>query len=112
MDVTTERQDGVLSVQVGGRIDGSNVAEFEEAIRTAIEESDRAVIMDFEKLVYISSAGLRAILLTAKSLGNRNAKFALCSLSDQIREVFEISGFDKIITIYPSKAEALASLHD
>ena len=112
MDVTTERQDGVLSAQVGGRIDGSNVAEFEEAIRTAIGESDRAVIMDFEKLVYISSAGLRAILLTAKSLGNRNAKFALCSLSDQIREVFEISGFDKVIAIYPSKAEALAFLHD
>ena len=112
MDVTTERQDSVLSAQVGGRIDGSNVAEFEEAIRTAIEESDRAVIMDFEKLVYISSAGLRAILLTAKSLGNRNAKFALCSLSDQIREVFETSGFDKVIAIHPSKAEALASLHD
>ena len=57
MDVTTERQDGVLSAQVGGRIDSSNAAEFEEAIRTAIEESDRAVIMDFEKLVYISQRG-------------------------------------------------------
>ncbi len=112
MDVTTERQDGVVSARVGGRIDGSNVVEFEEAIRTAIEESDRAVIMDFEKLAYISSAGLRAILLTARSLGNQNAKFALCSLSDQIREVFEISGFDKIIAIHPSKAEALASLDD
>ena len=111
-DVTTERQDGVLSARVGGRIDGSNTAEFEEAIRTAIEENDRAVIMDFEKLVYISSAGLRAILLTAKSLGNRNAKFALCSLSDQIREVFTTSGFDKVIAIHSSKAEALASLHD
>ena len=112
MDVTTERQDGVLSVQVGGRIDGASASEFEEAIRTSIEESDRAVIVDFEKLVYISSAGLRAILLTAKSLDNRNAKFALCSLSDQIREIFEISGFEKIITTHSSKAEALASLHD
>ena len=112
MDVTTERQDGVLSAQVGGRIDSSNAAEFEEAIRTAIEESDRAVIMDFEKLVYISSAGLRAVLLTAKFLGERNAKFALCSLADEIREIFEISGFDKIIAIHSSKAEALASLHD
>ena len=112
MDVTTERQDGVLSAQVGERIDGTNASEFEEAIRTAIEESDRAVIVDFEKLAYISSAGLRAILLTAKSLDNRNANFALCSLSDQIREVFETSGFDKVIAIHSSKAEALASLHD
>ena len=68
--------------------------------------------MDFEKLVYISSAGLGAILLTAKSLGNRNTKFAICYLSDQIRKIFEISGFDKVIAIHPSKSEALASLHD
>ena len=110
MDVTTERQDGVLSAQVGGRIDSANADEFGEAIKTAIEESDRAVILDFEKLTYISSAGLRVILLTAKTLGNRNAKFALCSLSDPVREVFEISGFDKIIAIHPSRVEALASL--
>ena len=109
MDVTAERQDGVFSVQVDGRIDGSNAVEFEEAIRTAVEESDRAVFMDFEKLSYISSAGLRAILLTAKSLGNRDAKFALCSLLGPIGEVFEISGFDKIIAIHPSRVEALAS---
>ena len=70
MDVITERRDGVLSAQVGERIDSSDGAgEFEESSRTAIEESDRAVIVDFEKLVFISSAGLRAILLTAKSLG-------------------------------------------
>ncbi len=110
MDVTTERHDGVLSADVGGRIDGSNVVQFEEAIRTAVEDSDRAVIMDFEKLAYISSAGLRAVLLTAKTLQNRNAKLVLCSLADPIREVFEISGFDKILPIHPTRAEALASL--
>ena len=110
VSVTTERNDDVLSADVEGRIDGSNVVQFEEAVRTAIEDSDRAVIMDFENLVYISSAGLRAILLTAKSLQNRDAKLLLCSLSDRIREVFEISGFDKILPIHPSKAEALDSL--
>ena len=110
VDVTTERQDDVLSADVGGRIDGSSAAQFEEAIRTAIEDSDRAVIMDFEKLVYISSAGLRAILLTAKSLQSRDAKLVLCSLSEQIREVFEISGFDKVLAIHPTRAAALAAL--
>lgn len=109
MDVTTERQEGVLTAQVGGRIDGSNVAQFEEAIRTAIDENDRAVLIDCENLGYISSAGLRAVLMTAKTLSNRNAKFALCSMSDPIREVFQISGFDKIVAIHPSKAEAIAS---
>ena len=108
MDVTTERQEGVLTAQVGGRIDGSNVAEFEEAIRTAIDEDDRAVLIDCENLGYISSAGLRAVLMTAKTLSGRNAKFALCAMSDPIREVFQISGFDKIVAIHSSRAEALA----
>ena len=110
MDVTTERHDDVLSAAVRGRIDGANAPQFEETMRTSIEESDRAVIMDFEELVYISSAGLRAILLTAKFLQQRNAKLVLCSLTDPIREVFEISGFDKILPIHPTRAEALASL--
>ena len=110
MDVATERQDDVLSVLVSGRIDGSNAAAFEEAVRAAISDSDRAVVMDLEKLSYISSAGLRVLLMIAKNLSGRDAKLVLCAMSDQIREVIEISGFDKIIPVHPSKAEALASL--
>ncbi len=110
MDVVTERREGILSVWVDGRVDGSNASEFEEAFRTAIDNSDRGVMLDFERLVYISSAGLRAVLLVAKTLKNRDTPFVLCSLPEQIREVFEISGFDKIISIYPSREEALAFL--
>ena len=110
MDVTIERQDGVLSVRVVGRIDSSNAYEFERALKTVIADNARAVLMDFEKLSYISSAGLRIVLLTAKSLRMQDARFALCSLSNQIQEVFEISGFDTIITIRQSRADALTFL--
>ena len=57
MDLTTERNENVLSVDVKGRIDGSTAVAFEEAIRNALEETDRAMIMDFRELAYISSAG-------------------------------------------------------
>ena len=90
------------------RIDGASVRKFEETIRTAIEDGDRAVIIDFEKLAYISSAGLCAVLMTAKSLWSRDAALALCSLSNVIRATFEMSGFDKIIDIHPTRADALA----
>ena len=112
MDVTAERNDGVLSARVSGRVDSTNAREFEDMIRSAIEDGDRAVIVDFEGLVYISSAGLRAVLVTAKDLWKRKASFALCSLPEMVREVFEVSGFDKIITIHPSRADALAALDD
>ena len=110
MDMTTERENGVLAASVGGRIDGTNSAEFEQAMRTAVQEEDRAVIVDLERLSYISSAGLRAVLLTAKFLSNQGAKFALCSLTGPIKEVFEMSGFDKIIRIHGSRDDALAEV--
>ena len=110
MDMTTERKDGVLAASIGGRIDGTNSADFEQAIRTAVQDDDRAVIVDLEQLSYISSAGLRAVLLTAKYLSNQGAKFALCSLTGPIKEVFEVSGFDKIIAIHGSRADALADV--
>ncbi|MCY4404780.1 MAG: STAS domain-containing protein, partial [Rhodospirillaceae bacterium] len=77
MELTIERDDNALTASVNGRIDSTNARDFEEAIRTKIEDGDRAVIMDFEKLSYISSAGLRAVLMTAKTLWKRDAKFAL-----------------------------------
>lgn len=110
MDMTTERQDDVLSIRVVGRIDGSNAIEFQEAIRTAVTERDRAMIMDCEDLSYISSAGLRAVLMTAKSLSNRDVKFALCALSKHVLETFENSGFDKIMAIHASRTAAIVSL--
>ena len=68
------------------------------------------MVLDFEGISYISSAGLRVVLLVAKTLQKQNAKMAVCSLSDSIREIFEISGFDKIIPVHGSRADALAGV--
>ena len=112
MEVKTERHEYTLIAKVEGRVDGANAREFQVALETAIGAGEPAVILDVEQLSYISSAGLRVILLTAKSSRNQKAKFAVCSLSEPIREVFEISGFDKIMSIHTSQAEALAALND
>ena len=107
MDLKTERENGVLLVEVEGRIDGSNSRDFEDAMNGAVDGSDKAVIVDMTGLSYISSAGLRAVLLLAKTLWKRDAKFMLCSLPGSIREVIEISGFHKIIPVHDSRESAL-----
>ena len=109
MEMTTDRRDGVLALAVQGRIDGASVARFEQAVETAIAADDRAVVLDLGALTYVSSAGLRAILLIAKTLWERDGFFALCSVPEKVREVFEVSGFDKIIGIYETAAEATAT---
>ena len=100
-------EDGVVRViSAEGRIDGSNAREFEEAVKNAIQDDDSYVVLDLGGLTYISSAGLRAILLTAKLLWNQDSKFAVCSLSAQIKEVFEIAGFDRVLMVCDDTAAA------
>ena len=108
MEINTEREEGILIAKAEGRVDGSNAREFEDALQATIGENDRVLILDFAALSYISSAGLRVILMAAKKLQKRGGKFVVCSLSDPIKEVFEISGFSKIIPTHASRSEALA----
>ena len=110
IDVKTERRDNVLSMWVSGRLDGSNSKEFEAAVKGAIAAGDRALVMDLADLAYVSSAGLRAILLTAETLWDQEAEFVICSVPGSVLEILEISGFDKLITIRPDRAEALAAI--
>lgn len=109
MEVTTGNENGTLIARVGGRIDGANAAEFENAMRQAIVGTEVAVVLDCEALSYISSAALRAILRIAKDLNRQAVEFALRSLSDPIREVFRISGFDKIIYIHPNRSGTVSA---
>lgn len=110
MELTTERHKDVLTVGVAGRVDGSDATAFAEALQDAVVPTDRAVIMDFGELAYINSAGLDAVVVTAKSLRGQDARLALCGLSEPIRNLFRISGLDKFLPIHDSRAEARASI--
>ena len=110
MDLTAERHENVLSLEVRGRLDWVTSDTFREAIKDTVKETDRALIMDFRELDFIGSAGLRVILLTAKSLLERDAKLLLCGLSDPVRDVFRVTGFEQLLPIHETMAEARASL--
>ena len=67
------------------------------------------MVLDCSQLDYVSSAGLRVFLITAKRLSKVDGKLALSALTEQVREVFDIAGFSSIFRIYPSRREALAA---
>ena len=110
MAIDFQRDESTLIIQAAERVDSTNAQRFLEDLDAAIEPTDRIVILDMGKLTYISSAGLRVILQTAKTLQRQNSNFALCALSGTVREVFEISGFDQVIAIHDSQTDALAAL--
>ena len=110
MELISERQGGTLALKVSGRVDSTNASDFEKALTGSVQDGDQIVVLDFESLAYISSAGLRALLLMAKFLKNKSMKFAIYGMPAPIREIFDISGFDRIIPVHSTQDDAVAAL--
>ena len=106
MEINGKRQEEVFVVSVTGRMDGVSAPEFEKELGDLIGQGGTTFIVDFGGLDYISSAGLRSILIIAKKLRAINGKIMLSALKDVVKEVFEISGFTSIIPVYESEEAA------
>ena len=107
VQVKWERKDGILIAMLIGHIDSSNADRFQRIVESGIDSEDQALILDFERVFFISSAGLRISLVMSRKFNESGKKFGLCTLSDPIRNVLAISGFDQIIPIYDSRAAAI-----
>jgi len=103
-------EDGVLVLVPVGRIDSAVARNFEEFVSNRLAEGNDHLIVDFSRMTFISSAGMRVLLLTAKKLsfGGQKGSLILCNMRDSIREIFSISGFDQIINICSTREEGLA----
>lgn len=107
--VLSATPDGNMVVAAEGRVDASTVRRFETALMVVSKACDQAMVLDCRRLDYISSAGLRVVLGVAKSLRQQGAELGICSVTDEVRRVFNVSGFDQIIPVCETPAEALAA---
>ncbi len=110
MDIGESKEDAVFVLQPRGRLDSANARSFEERMLAALEQGESALLIDFADLDYISSAGLRVLLVGAKRLQQSGGKIALCALNPNIREVFQVSGFLSIFAVHGDRAAALAAM--
>ncbi|HPQ60542.1 MAG TPA: STAS domain-containing protein, partial [Syntrophales bacterium] len=110
MKITKRKEEKAMVIAVEGRLDAVSAPDFDKELDTLIEAGEKILVLDFQNLEYISSAGLRSILAVTKRLRGLEGRIALSSLKDIVREVFQISGFNKIIPIYDSPDEALSEL--
>ena len=108
MDCRASRDGNAVVVEVEGRIDGATAGDLESSMMAEIEETDKVVVCDLSGVSYVSSAGLRAILVVAKRLSKQAVEFSICGLNGPVAEVFHISGFDRIFKVYEKREEALA----
>lgn len=104
------RREGILIAAPIGRIDGNNYIEVQNTLESGIDPDERAMILDFAQLGYISSAGLRVCLIVAKNFNPAGKAFGICNLSDSIREIVTVSGFHGIMSIYESQSAAIKAI--
>lgn len=107
MEVIEKRQDGVSILTLVGRLDANTSAAFREQLLEIIKNGTNNIILDCERLDYISSAGLRIVLEASKQVKQVEGKVVLCSLQDYIKEVFEVAKFDAFLPIATTVEEAL-----
>ena len=113
MNVRLETQDATTLVIAEGRLDFSAAAAFQTQVEQALAGAGKApaaLIIDCAGLEYVSSAGLRVFLLAAKGAQRIGASFGICALKPAVREVFELSGFSRVMAMHLDRAAALAQV--
>ena len=106
MDVICEKRDGSSVLKVSGRMDVVFGPTFEKECQELIEAEEKKLIIDMSGLEYISSAGLRSILSSAKKMKAAGGSMQFCGLQGVVKEVFEISGFCSMFTVTESVEQA------
>ena len=109
MEIVKNENNDVVSLSFKGRLDAVSAPDAEKEVNAVLSAGSNQLLISLKDLEYISSAGLRVLLVAAKGIRSSNGKIILCSLSDNVKEVFEISGFSSIFNIVDSEEEALQS---
>jgi anti-anti-sigma factor len=107
MHITEERQPGVFILGLSKRLDGSTAKIVEERILRVIDGGEHHLVIDLAQLEYVSSAGLRVLLIAARRLQSKNGRLALSGPTDHVRKVFDIAGVSSFLTIHASRDEAI-----
>ncbi len=106
-DIKWDRKNGVLIAMPNGPIDTITASEFQSALESGVDPEERALILDCELVTFISSAGIRIFMVFAREFKASGKQFGVCALSDPIRKVIALGGFDQLVAVYDSQTEAL-----
>ena len=99
MEIITNLENNVLEIKLIDRLDTTTAPALEEVIKESFNKEFNELIFNFEKLDYLSSAGLRVMLSCQKKINELNRKMKVINVIDEIKEVFAITGFTDIIKI-------------
>ena len=97
-------------VRLAGRLDATTSPGLESKTAELMNKQGAKVLLDFARVDYLSSAGMRFLLSATKKINSAGGIVLLCSLSEDVMEIIKMAGFERILKIFPTEAEALKSM--
>ena len=113
MQISSSQLGSVRILEVHGRLDHAHAKSFESALAPHLVDCSAAgapLVLDFSDVVYISSVGLRVLLLAAKQVKAQQGRIAIAALTPIVTEVFQVSHFNLVLKVFPDVAAAAAEL--
>jgi len=114
MELETVREGVVVSVAIKGRLDSVGADELKAHLSQLFSSGTTRLVIDFNQVTYISSAGFRVLLVAARQAEQAKGAFALSSISGEARRLFDLAALTENFTILPDRAQAVAAVanHD
>jgi anti-sigma B factor antagonist len=109
MEIHTRHVQDVLVVDLVGRLESRTAGHASSELTKIAQGDDRKVLLNVDRLEYVSSAGLRAILVAAKLLQVHGGSALICGANATVKHVMEVSGFNSLLHLYETEAEGLAA---
>lgn len=110
MEIKEQEINDVVVLELGGRLDTINYGVLENKLSSLFEQQKTKVVLNCEGLDYVSSSGLRVLLMYLKKANAVQGKLLISHLPQNIKEIFDISGFTDIFEIHSTNDDALKSI--
>ncbi len=110
--VETETDGDFAVIKLEGAVDAHTAPKFEEAVEKVIEEGQNKIVVDCEKLTYISSAGLGVFMCFIEEVREDGGDIKICGLTEKVKQPFEILGFESIYDFRPDVESAKESFNE
>jgi len=107
LHIDLEEIDQKMILRLDGRLDAATVPILERKINSLIDEKRHLIYLDFLRIDYLSSAGMRLLLSASKKLKSKKGALVVFSISEEVMEIIKLAGFDKILMIFETEQDAI-----
>jgi len=110
VEIGEQHEGNIIVLHPVGRIDNETSGDFQTRLLGAVTPEGAAVLVDFSAVDYISSAGLRALMMGSKQSKAAKGRLAVAALTPIVKEIFEISRFSFVVQVFGTAADAITAL--